>query len=142
MYLHKFYASLERKITEEVINRAYRNHPYPNADGTIDCYEEHMGEFETLSAFRVDTLEEAENQFDTRYPVIRKEDETRITLKQLKFYFKSKQDENLILVGEHLGEDELYLLDERALVKDWHEYPANEFTEISEKEYIQLTKQQ
>ncbi|MCK2000317.1 hypothetical protein MZM54_02800 [[Brevibacterium] frigoritolerans] len=140
MYLNKYYASLERKVTEEVINRAYRNTPFPNADGAIDCYEEHMGEFETIASVRVDSLEEAEQHFYSRYPDILKKDETKVTLNQLKFYFKSKQDENLVLAGEYLGEDELYLIDERALVKDWREYPAKDFTEITEKQYLQLVK--
>lgn len=79
-----YYATLERKVSERVIERAYESSPSPNDDGTIDHLTEMLGQWEVLSGFRTYSYENAENYFKRQYPTIWEEDSTRIVMHILK----------------------------------------------------------
>jgi hypothetical protein len=79
----RYYAILERVISERVIARCYESTPYPNADGTIDYYRDKMGEWDSLAGIRVDSIEEAEQYLMSTFPTIYREDKTRIRLKEI-----------------------------------------------------------
>lgn len=77
------YATLSYRISERTIERAYENHPYPNADGTIDYYRERVGKFDTIAGFRVESEQEAWDYVRSMYPVIMAEEETQIEFKAI-----------------------------------------------------------
>lgn len=80
----KYFGMLEFKISQRTIEREYENTPSPNADGTIDAYEKHMGEFESFCSRFFNSYEEAERFYETNYPTIWEEEETQITLRRVK----------------------------------------------------------
>jgi hypothetical protein len=80
----KYYVALQRRVSDRVIERAYEGHPDPNADGLIDFYKDIIGEYESLAGLQVDSYEEAEQYFDRHFPTIRREDETRIIIREMK----------------------------------------------------------
>lgn len=80
----KLYAMFEHKISERVIERAWLNGGgTANADGTIDSYQEKIGQWDGFASYRVETYEEAEALFKNNYPTIWAEDEVQIIIRQL-----------------------------------------------------------
>jgi hypothetical protein len=79
----KYFCSLERKVSERVIERCNESTPSPNADGTIDYYVENMGKWEGFCSISTNSYEEAESYYKRQYPTIWKEDECRIIVRML-----------------------------------------------------------
>lgn len=78
----KYYASLEYRISQRTIERAYEGTPFANAAGRIDFYKENMGKMEGACGKYVNSRREAELYFKRWFPNIFEEEETRIVLKK------------------------------------------------------------
>lgn len=79
----KYFVIIEHKISDRVIERAMYDHPYPNADGTIDWLKENYGEWDSIAGISVDNHQEVIDYLERCCPTIYKEDDIRITRKRI-----------------------------------------------------------
>ncbi|MFS0558271.1 hypothetical protein [Brevibacillus sp. 179-C9.3 HS] len=73
------YFSFEYKVSQRTIDRAYEDNPIgTNADGTIDYYQSVMGQWDSFAGRNIGTLDQAVLVFQTDFPTIYREEETRL----------------------------------------------------------------
>jgi hypothetical protein len=81
----KYYCSLERKITDKVIERIWQlDGPTAYEDGYMDYLKEKKGKYKAIAGAQFDSYEEAEGYYSNRYKTIFSEDEWRIVVRKIK----------------------------------------------------------
>ncbi|MEC0276842.1 hypothetical protein [Peribacillus frigoritolerans] len=74
------FCALEFQVSGRTIERAYEDTPYANADGTIDCLEEQMGEYLGVESNWFDSYEHAKESFASKYPDLHEEETVRLRI--------------------------------------------------------------